>query len=523
MNISFKAPIASQNKEEIEIEIEAIEEVIFLCDRDGKIKSINRAAAAFFEYSREDLIGQSIEKLIEDTPFTHGVDSNFLLLNWLSSQDRICLTKSAKKVLVAFSCSPLAPETDPLQTFICIGRDMTERQQAELQLRQQGERERVLRRITWHIRQSLSLDEILKKTVTEVRQFLNCDRVLIARLVEFKRMHVEVESVETEYLSNIGNHIYNRYFTKNVLTRCQQGKIIAIENIETSNLLPDHLDVLSQFQVKAKLVVPILIAAPKEDENIHPPPHLSPTRLWGLLIAHHCKNTRKWQEWEIDLLEQLAVQVAIAIQQAELYEQLQAANRELKQLAISDGLTQIANRRHFNQSLESEWKRLARERLPLSIILCDIDYFKLYNDTYGHLAGDTCLQQVAQVLRRATHRPADLAARYGGEEFVIMLPNTELVGAIRVAESIRSRMRRLAIAHVNSPVKPRVTLSLGVASTTPASHSSPESLIRMADLALYQAKALGRDCYCTEDSQSHPVGNEQYSAHYPSRLPISED
>ena len=136
---------------------------------------------------------------------------------------------------------------------------------------------------------------------------------------------------------------------------------MAIENIETSHFFPDDLEVLSQFHVKAKLVVPILIAAPKEEENVHPPPCLGQTRLWGLLIAHHCQNTRQWQNWETNLLEQLAIQLAIAIQQAELYEQLRAANRELKQLAISDGLTQIANRRHFNQLLQSEWKRLAQE------------------------------------------------------------------------------------------------------------------------------------------------------------------
>jgi diguanylate cyclase (GGDEF)-like protein/PAS domain S-box-containing protein len=523
MDIPLKTLVTFPNQEKMSISIDAIEEVILLCDRDGRIESLNKAAADFFEYSLEELVGQSIEKLIEDIPFTHCVDFGFLLFDWLSSQDIICLTKSGKKVSVSFSCSSLDRETDTLQTFICIGRDMTERQQAELQLRQQGDRERLLRRITWHIRQSLSLDEILKKTVAEVRQFLNCDRVLITRLDSANRMHVEVESVEADYPSILGSQSYNRHFTKNVLMRCKLGKIIAIENVVTSSLLPDDFDILSQFQVKAKLVVPIMIAAPKEDDNVHPPPRLGQTRLWGLLIAHHCQNTRQWQKWEIDLLEQLAVQVAIAIQQAELYEQLQAANRELKQLAISDGLTQISNRRHFNQSLQSEWKRLARERSPLSIILCDIDYFKLYNDTYGHLAGDTCLQQVAQVLRCATHRPADLAARYGGEEFVIMLPNTDLAGAVRVAELIRSQMRRLAIAHINSPVKPRVTLSLGVASRVPSSHLSPESLIRAADLALYRAKALGRDRWCTDESQSRQVGDEQCSIHYPSRLPISED
>lgn len=522
MNIPLQSLVKFLPKKEIVIDIDAIKEVILVCDCHGKIELINQAAAALFEYSREELVGKSIDRLIEYRPVTCWGDCSFFLFDWLSSQDIICLTKSGKKVLISFSCSPLDREIDTLPTFICIGRDMTERQQAELQLRQQGERERLLRRITWHIRQSLSLDEILKNTVAEVREFLDCDRVFIARLNSASSMYVEVESVETGYPSILGSQIHNKNFTKNVLTRCKLGKIIAVENIATSNLSPDYLKVLSQFHVKAKLVVPILIAAPKEDENVHPPPCLGKTRLWGLLIAHHCQNTRQWQKWEIDLLEQLAVQVAIAIQQAELYEQLQTANRELKQLAISDGLTQIANRRHFNQLLQSEWKRLARERSPLSIILCDIDYFKLYNDTYGHLAGDTCLQQVARVLRHATHRPADLAARYGGEEFVIMLPNTELAGAVRVAESIRSRMHRLAIAHVNSPVKPLVTLSLGVASAIPVSHVSPESLIRTADLALYRAKTMGRDHYCAEENPPHMMGDGSRRTHHNHHSPIIE-
>lgn len=508
MNIPLKTLVECSYKADIAIDIDAIKDVILVCDCKGKIESINQAAVDCLEYSRNELVGKFIYQLSENLPLTIVGDCGALLFDLLSSQDLICLTKTGKKVSLSFSCSALQSEIHPFPTFICIGRDMTERQQAELQLRQQGERERLLRRITWHIRQSLSLDEILKKTVVEVRQFLNCDRVFITGLDSERKMHVEAESVEAGASSILGGKIPNINLTNNVLTRCKHGKIIAVENIQQSNIFPHYLDILSQFNVKAKLVVPIMIAAPKEEDTSHPPPCLGQTRLWGLLIAHHCQTTRKWQKWEIDLLEQLAVQVAIAIQQAELYEQLQAANRELKQLAISDGLTQIPNRRHFNQSLQTEWKRLAREQLPLSIVLCDLDYFKLYNDTYGHLAGDNCLQQVARVLRHVTHRPADLAARYGGEEFVLMLPNTDLMGAMRVAESIRSRMRRLAIAHVNSPVKPRVTVSLGVASTIPASHLSPESLIRSADLALYRAKAMGRDRCCAEESTVHSVGNE---------------
>ncbi|MGB6167174.1 MAG: GAF domain-containing protein, partial [Geitlerinemataceae cyanobacterium] len=368
MKTPLKSLVAFPNQEKMEIDINAIEDIVLVCDRHGTINFINQAVVDVFGYSREELVEGSIDRLIENIPFASWIDCGFLLFDWLSSQDVLCLTKSRKQLSVSFSCSPLDRETDTRQTFVCIGRDITQRKQAELRLLQQGERERLLRRITWHIRQSLSLDEILKKTVEEVRQFLNCDRVFIAQLDSENRMHVEVESVEPEYPPILGGQLQNRNFSKNVLTRCQRGKIVAIENIETSHLFPEYLEVLSRFHVKAKLVVPILTAAPKEEENVHPPPCVGQTRLWGLLIAHHCQQTRKWQKWETDLLEQLAVQVAIAIVQAELYEQLQAANRELKQLAISDGLTQIANRRHFNQSLQSEWKRLARERSPLSII-----------------------------------------------------------------------------------------------------------------------------------------------------------
>jgi PleD family two-component response regulator len=132
--------------------------------------------------------------------------------------------------------------------------------------------------------------------------------------------------------------------------------------------------------------------------------------LWGLLIAHHCSGPRVWQSFEIDLLASLATQLTIAIQQAELYDQLQGANQELQHLARFDSLTGIANRRRFDQYLDTTWLHMMRERQPFSLILCDIDCFKLYNDTYGHQAGDHCIQQVAKAISRAAQRPTDLVA-----------------------------------------------------------------------------------------------------------------
>jgi len=181
------------------------------------------------------------------------------------------------------------------------------------------------------------------------------------------------------------------------------------------------------------------------------------------------------------------------IQQSQLYQKLEIANRELQRLAALDGLTGVANRRRFDEYLEAEWWRMAREKLPLSLILCDIDFFKRYNDTYGHQAGDACLRRVADSLRFCARRSVDLVARYGGEEFAVILPNTTAGGAFLVAEEIRTVVNTLKIDHAQSAVSQHVTLSLGVACMHPTPNTTPSMLIAAADAALYQAKAAGRN------------------------------
>lgn len=172
---------------------------------------------------------------------------------------------------------------------------------------------------------------------------------------------------------------------------------------------------------------------------------------------------------------------------------LQQANQELQRLATLDGLTQVANRRQFDASLNKAWQILVREQLPLSLLLCDVDFFKLYNDSKGHQAGDECLQQVAQAMKHTAKRPADLVARYGGEEFAVILPNTNGEGALKVAEKIRLSIKALSIPHPKSSISEYVTLSLGASSTIPCPGGSPENLIMVADQGLYQAKESGRD------------------------------
>jgi len=179
--------------------------------------------------------------------------------------------------------------------------------------------------------------------------------------------------------------------------------------------------------------------------------------------------------------------------QLEMSRDLAAANRELEKLSHQDGLTGIANRRYFDGYLSTEVRRAAREHQPLSLILSDVDQFKAFNDCYGHQAGDDCLRRIAAALSSVGRRPADVAARYGGEEFAMVLPGTDLDGAVDVAQSVSRVIDSLAIPHARSTVSKSVTLSQGVVSLTPEKESPPEDLIQRADQALYQAKQQGRN------------------------------
>jgi len=176
-------------------------------------------------------------------------------------------------------------------------------------------------------------------------------------------------------------------------------------------------------------------------------------------------------------------------------EALKKANRELEALAAQDGLTGLANRRTFDQRLHAEWMRMAREKQPFSLILSDIDFFKKYNDYYGHQSGDACLKAVAKCIQESVHRPGDLAARYGGEEFAILLPNTPSQGAFQLAEKIREAIFGLNIEHACSGIADRVTICLGVAATIPLSSEgrAAERLLQAADQALYISKENGRN------------------------------
>lgn len=226
-------------------------------------------------------------------------------------------------------------------------------------------------------------------------------------------------------------------------------------------------------------------------------------KVKGLSVGAVDYITKPFQQEEV--LARVKVHLELRFLTQKVQEQaiaLQQANQELHRLANLDGLTEVANRRRFDEYLDQEWRRLQREQNPLALILCDIDYFKNYNDYYGHQAGDVCLRRVAQAINDCLKRPADLVTRYGGEEFAIILPNTSNEGAIHVAQLIQTTIQELSIPHHHSQISAFITLSLGISTQVPDDVRDPHTLIAATDKALYVAKAEGRNTFYLEISNS---------------------
>jgi len=219
---------------------------------------------------------------------------------------------------------------------------------------------------------------------------------------------------------------------------------------------------------------------PYEKEYMHMDGHLIPVRLSGQIVNINGEKYI-WSSVE-DISDRKQVEDKLA----RLYQ-------DMKELSLQDGLTGIANRRMFDKVLDKEWKRAQRSGLPLSLIIFDIDYFKQYNDHYGHLQGDDCLKQISTILTAASKRSSDLLARYGGEEFVLLLPETDEAKAYEIAAECIGRVQDKKIPHVHSLVSDFITLSAGVSSVIPFRESEYAALINAADGLLYQAKRNGRN------------------------------
>jgi diguanylate cyclase (GGDEF)-like protein/PAS domain S-box-containing protein len=474
--------------------ISAITEVLFVVNEHGIIQRINQSTQKVFGYTEAELCHHPLALIIDDAHLGQQLNTKFDC-ELLHGKEIICCPKAGAKIYIEFSCSPLDSHQVGLQgSSVCIGRDVTERKLAEKEFRQRVKRQHVLNRMTQRIRQTLNLTNILKTTSWEVRRWFKTEVVLIYKFTQppigeiVNTCYTPLDKSPEDLLWR-DKAIFTDYLDK---FRSGKNWLVTDKNQEMTNNQNAYDQWLISSDVRSQLIMPIFthqwsgvdeLAVGMKKDN----------QLWGLLIIYQLHQPRTWQAEDITLLHQLVNQLAIAIQQAELYAKLQQANHQLEELINIDALTQIANRRYFDQVIAQEWLRIQRASLPISLILCDVDHFKLYNDTYGHIEGDHCLQAVAKVLANSVKRPADLAARYGGEEFAVILPETDMEGALHIAEQIRINIMQLMIPHQTSLTHQYVTLSLGVATAIPQLGVSHIELMALADQALYEAKENGRN------------------------------
>ncbi|MBD2232391.1 diguanylate cyclase domain-containing protein [Phormidium tenue] len=369
--------------------------------------------------------------------------------------------------------------------------DCTERRQLQASLRateaalsRRVAQEQLLRMLTARMRESLDLETILGATVAGIKTVFDADRAVIFQILANGDRRIAQQTSNPDYGTIADSMIPTGPLPAAYLEKLYTWQPYIINDVAAEFWSSDLTTFLSAIGVKSAMIAPI---AHPFGGDCQP--------LWGILVVHACGEHRQWQPFEANMLQHFADQLNTALHQAELYRQLQAANQELDRIAKVDSLTQLANRRWLDEYLSQQWQRLARERKPLSVVLADVDYFKPYNDTYGHAAGDQCLVEIASAIRFGVRRPADLAARYGGEEFALVLPDTDTAGAIRVVQLVRHHLQTLDLPHGASPSGDTITLSFGIATVIPTPDSPAEAILELADQALYAAKDAGRNQY----------------------------
>ena len=214
-----------------------------------------------------------------------------------------------------------------------------------------------------------------------------------------------------------------------------------------------------------------------------------------IFVSGHFDEDKEVKGFQLGAVDFIHKPINPVITKARIKNQMMAKSQTdlLRSIALLDGLTGVANRRKFDQVLPVTWLQCAREKQPLTIILLDIDFFKHFNDTYGHTEGDTCLRVVAQKIQDTVNRPYDLVARYGGEEFICVLPNTDVIGGTYVAQQIVDSIVSMKIAHINSPISSYVTVTAGVSTIVPMYDMPNKILVEAADKQLYLAKDRGRN------------------------------
>ncbi|ATS18193.1 hypothetical protein BRW62_04850 [Parathermosynechococcus lividus PCC 6715] len=473
---------------------------VMLISADLRVQLVNPKACQLLGASASDLLGQAI---VEHSWQALDAEGNtmppeqFPVMLAIQEQRRIqnrvmgiLNLRTQERIWLQVTADPQFAPHGTLEQVIVTFSDISDRKQKEDRLQHQADQQHCLSQLIQAIRDSADLNTIFQTAVQDTSRLLRCDRAVIVKyhadqghwlpLVEHLG-HADLRPTLGVAIPDCDNPIADR------LSQGEMAELPSFEAVQPTDSI--NRGIAEQF-AGGWLICPIQLSK----------------QIWGAFSLQRWVNPCGWSDEEKKLVHTIAGQLAVAIEQVGLYNYLQSRNAELSRLATMDGLTQIANRRYFDQYLEQQWQLAQREKTSMTLILGDVDFFKDFNDHYGHQAGDECLIAIANTLTQAARRPTDLVARYGGEEFALILPNTTLLGGVRIAERIQHLVYHLNIPHAASAVGDRVTLSLGLVTLMPQVGQAVAELIRLADEQLYRAKNRGRNIYCCYPE--HPASTQ---------------
>lgn len=469
--------------------IEDLDVGVMLLAADLSVKVINPRGCELLGVKEADIIGQKPTEMAWDALNEVGEpmpSEAFPLRVAIAQKQRVqgvmgvLNQQTQQRLWLQVTADPEVMATGTIEQIILTFSDISDRKRHEDYLQDQADRQRELNHLIQSMREAANLAQVFERVVQGVGQLVSVDRAVIVKYEPEQHLwrHLAEFLYHPSSVPSLGLTIPDE--NNPIAGLVRQGQIVEMPILAALNPVDEVNRWIANVFGGGWLLCPISIKQ----------------QIWGTLALQRLAAGAIWTAEEKQLMLSLVDQISISIQQAALYDSLQLANAELSRLATIDGLTQIANRRYCDQYLQQQWQLAQREQTYLSLILCDVDFFKNFNDHYGHQRGDDCLIAIAKILTQAARRPTDLAARYGGEEFLLILPNTDLAGAIRVAERIRHLVRQINISHAASAVSDRITLSMGIVSRVPAVGQPLSEWVTLADQQLYLAKAQGRDRYC---------------------------
>ncbi len=497
-----KAIARKQAEEQISLltqTIESVKDSIYITDLDGRLLFINQALRQICNLPTATIIGCTLDSLGQPH-LTEQMNVDRLTEQAGSAEVEVDLYRPDGSIfsgLLSESCI----QDRQKQFKVGVIRDITSLKQVELELR--AAREDLERQVAIRTAELQQANDLLRQE--------NLERIQVQ-----ERLHHLNQTLEAQVNQRTLELQTSEERYRSVITAMAEGVVLqqADGKIAACNASAERILGLTSEQLMGQTSTELDWRTIHEDgspfpSDTHPAmvtlktgqPH---SRV--VMGIRKDENTTTWisinSQPLIHIGETLPYAVVTSftdITEQRLAQQILQHQAEEDHLrALTDGLTQVANRRCFDDRLATEWKRLLREKDWLSLLLLDLDFFKDYNDYYGHQAGDTCLIQLARAAADQIRRSTDLFARYGGEEFVVLLPNTDLEGAIAIARLLQQTVQALELPHQQSKVSKNVTVSIGIASIIPSSDRSPNTLITLADRNLYRAKQQGRNQFQPE-------------------------